>query len=236
MDDRKLEHLLKLALEAEEFERFATQPVLGVVGTRRRSWLLPVAGLTAAAAAVLAIVTVVVPAISPASPQKLTQGPSGGAPTRLESTVNGEFDKPIIAKASETEGSAQGSVVLAFFEGFDGKCTCLHMQTEDWDSNQLAEKGRAELLDVAYRSRCSGPAPKMLVVGISGKLDELPKTVEQAEALAAQLRGHPTMGSRTDLVNYAYESVRGLPAGSTIVAEAVGTHNGILEQAKFSMR
>jgi hypothetical protein len=228
MDDKRLEYLLRLATEADELDRAEFAPPLRLVsaGPRQRPWLLPIAGMMATAAAAVALITVVVPAVNPpVSPQpRFANGPTG-APTHV--TANGEFDKPL------TAGNDESSVVLAFFEGFDGRCSCLHIQDEDWSGDQLANKDRGELLDVALGSRCAAPAPKILVVAISGQRDSLPRSPEQAEALAAQLSDHT---SRTDLTNRAYQAVSDLPAGTKVVAESYGNRNTILDHAKWSLR
>jgi hypothetical protein len=230
MDDKRLEYLLKLATEAEDLERSAAEPVLRLVeaAPRQRRWLLPVAGAMAAAAAAVVVITVVLPAMNQATrPKGPIAGTGSGAPTG-PMIVPGDFSNPLGSPKTD-----ESSVVLAFFEGFDGRCSCLHIQDEEWNGEQLATKDRSELLDVAMSSRCSTPSPKILVVAISGQRDALPRSPEQAEALAAHLSDYT---SRSDLTDRAYQAVSGLPAGTKVVAESYGNRSSILDHAKWSIR
>lgn len=233
MDDRKLDNLIRMALEAESLERSGEVPRLKLVGapSRRRSWLLPFAAALASAAAAVTVVTVVLPSVSPSvQPIPVAHGPAGThqpAPKPREG-----FETQLTA--SQPVPAEEGSVVLAFFQGIDGRCTCMHIQDEDWDRNKLANKDRAELLDVAYRSTCGGPTPSLLVVAVAGQRDALPRTPEAAEALALKLADHVHSG-KSELVNRAYQALPGLPAGSMVVAETVG-HRSPVDFAKFSIK
>lgn len=229
MDDKRLEYLLKLATEAEDFERSASEPAMRLVeaAPRQRRWLLPVAGMMAAAAAAVAVITVVLPGMNTGSP--LVPKGTSGSGAIATAGATGDFDKPLIPAPRPDESS----VVLAFFEGFDGRCSCLHIQDEEWNGEQLANKDRAELLDVAMSFQCATPSPKILIVAISGQRDSLPRSPEQVEALAAQLSDH---SSRADLTNRAYQAVSGLPAGTKVVAESYGNRNSILDHAKWTIR
>lgn len=242
MDDRKLEQLLKMAMEAESLEA----PQLRLSGSSRRPWMMPFAAGMAAAAAVVAVVTLVLPAVRRSNSSLPIA--SGGGPTKREATgiserpvaaaSTGSFDTPMppVVQLTNDTNPRESSVVLAFFQGLDGKCTCMHIQNEDWDGTQLANKDRSELLDVAFRSTCLGPTPKVFVVGIAGREDALPKTMEDAEALMNRLKDAP-QASRADLASYAYEAMPQLPAGSTIVAETFGHGRGmpsLTQPAKFN--
>ncbi|MBX3376721.1 MAG: hypothetical protein KF678_06930 [Phycisphaeraceae bacterium] len=233
MDDRRLEALVRMAVEAEALEREAAPLRLVGAPVRRRPWLIPLATAMAAAAAAVTLVTLVLPSMNPAPPVRLTDGSS---PTHVETpreltgdTMPG-FDKPLAARTVSNRDDDEASVVLAFFEGLDGRCTCMHIQDEEWDIAELAEKHRGELLDVAYRSKCGTATPNLLVVAIAGKRDALPRSPEQAEALAAELARF----GRTP--EQAYQAVSNLPAGSMVVTERVGTRNAIMDLAKFSLR
>ncbi len=235
MDDRRLEHLLKLAMEADELESSASRPALRLVGGSRRKWMLPFAGGMAAAAAMIAVATMVLPALKPAPAPFKTIADLDPTKRKVEPVSTGDFSKPMPSEPIQIANSeGESSVVLAFFQGLDGKCTCMHIQDENWDGDQLQSKDRRELLDVAFQSTCLGPSPKILVVGIAGKPGSLPRTAEEAEALIAHLNNAPP-GSRTDLSSYAYEAMPQLPAGSTIVAESYCHGRNMLTQpAKFT--
>jgi hypothetical protein len=236
MDDRKLESLLRMAAEVDDLERSATQLRLVHTGARRRLWLLPVAAAMATAAACLAIVTLVLPSVNPPAKPNMIAG--NNKPTHLSAPTREDFQNPLTPSTMNVASTGQeeeASVVLAFFEGIDGKCTCLHIQDEEWDTKELAEKGRGELLDVAYRSKCGSATPSLLVVAIAGKKESLPRTAEAAEALASKLSDH-TRVARAELSNRAYQAVPGLPAGSMVVTETVGNRSQIMDFAKFSPR
>lgn len=250
-EDRNLQTLLRLALEAEALEESAAVPHLRLTAgsTRRRNWLLPVAGLMSAAAAVVAVITVVMPATHPATfspPGPIVNKPNTRAAEpetiRLDSvpmiTANDPhkgFENPIAPESVQTGSEPESSVVLAFFQGLDGHCTCMHIQKEDWDQAQLAGKDGAQLLDVAFHSSCSQPSPKVLIVGIAGKADSLPGP-EAAEALAASLSKVPA-NSAADLQRRAYEVMTELPAGTTVVTESFGHGRAFpIEPAKWTTR
>ncbi len=236
MDDRRIESLLRMALEAEDLEQAAIQPQLHLVRSvrSRRTWLLPLAAAMASAAAVLAIMTLVLPAMNPApKAPEVVNKPTHQSPIEIPS----DFNRPLKSHSTEVASAHddEASVVLAFFEGMDGRCTCMHIQDEEWNSEQLAGKNRGELLDVAYRSKCGSPSPSLLVVAIAGRRDALPRTPEAAEALASCLTDH-TRATKSELVNRAYQAVPGLPAGSMVVAETVGSRSTMMDYAKFSTR
>lgn len=229
MDDRRLESLLKMAMEADSLERDAEQRLRLVRSMpRRRTWLLPLASAMVAAAAAVAFVTIILPGMSPTVPPRLADGHS---PTHADALpVMPGFDQPLEVRSASVPADDEASVVLAFFEGLDGRCSCLHIQDEEWDIAELAQKHRGELLDVAYRSQCGSATPNLLVVAIAGKRDSLPRSPEQAEALATELARY----RRTP--DQAYQAVSGLPAGSMVVTESVGTRNAIMDFAKYSLR
>lgn len=255
-EDRNLHSLLRLALEAEALEESAVVSRLRLTaGSARpqRKWLLPLAGVMSAAAAVVAVVTVVMPGFKPTA-----VGPAIGAtahggrrntPVLPESTTDkvpiiatGDpdphkgFENPLQPDGLLTNGPApESSVVLAFFQGLDGRCSCLHIQKEDWNQAQLAGKDGSQLLDVAFHSSCSQPSPKVLIVGIAGRPDSLPGP-EAAEALAVSLSKTP-MNSTADLQRRAYEVMTELPAGTTVVTESFGHNRSFpIEPAKWTTR
>jgi hypothetical protein len=245
-NDRKLEYLLKLAVEAEELESSADMPALRyVAGSTRpqRKWLMPLAGLMAAAAAGVAVTTVVLPMIKPAAPvtPPIAKGPESPSPTHAKVPIDvakasRPFDKPILPDSVPvtSDGTEESSVVLAFFQGVDGQCSCMHIQKEDWDAAQLSGKDRGQLLDLAFHSTCTQPSSKVLIVGISAPANSLPTSQEAAEALAAKL-SDTFNGARVDLVSRAYEAMPQLPAGSTVVAESFGHGRGyLLQPAKWT--
>jgi hypothetical protein len=257
-NDRQLENLIKLAVEAEELERSADLPALRLVGVARpaqRKWLLPLAGLMAAAAAGVAVTTVVLPMIRPTSqPMPVAVEPRGTshlvAPVEssrdktrhaLASLGNSpvkssDFENPLNPNGQPVTGPEESSVVLAFFQGIDGSCSCMHIQKEEWDAAQLTGKGRDALLNLAFQSSCTQPSSKVLVVGISAPTNSLPTTQEAAQALADRL-SDAFNGARVDLVSRAYEAMPQLPAGSTVVAESFGHGRSFpVEPAKWPMR
>lgn len=259
-EDRNLQSLLRLALEAEALEESAAIPQLRLVaGSTRpqRKWLLPLAGFMSAAAAVVAVVTLVIPASKPALVPPNASGPTANLdsiPNRkvapVESTADNpmtfthaiphsEFVNPIVRDGFPTGadvGAAESSVVLAIFQGIDGRCSCMHIQKEDWDQMELAGKNGSQLLDVAFNSSCSQPSPKVLIVGISGRRDSLPGP-EAAEAFATSLAKMPT-NSSADLQRSAYEvGAHKLPAGMMVVTESFGSSRSFpVEPAKLTPR
>ncbi len=253
-EDRNLQTLLRLALEAEALEESAAVPHLRLTAgsTRHRKWLLPVAGIMSAAAAVVAVITVVMPSHKPATfnpPIAISNPPTHElVPTPLPDSTNrianadrkavdphNPFANPIVPESVQTGSEQESSVVLAFFQGLDGHCTCMHIQKEDWDQAQLAGKDGAQLLDVAFHSSCSQPSQKVLIVGIAGRADSLPGP-EAAEALAASLSKVPA-NSSADLQRRAYEVMTELPAGTTVVTESFGHNRAFpIEPAKWTTR
>ena len=193
MNDRQLEALVRMALEAERLEASAPPASAVAAGRWRLAWLG--AGLAAAAAVAIAFIVVF-----PRAPSPIAIVP---------------VDRPAVAGAIPEQ-----SVVFAIFREADGECSCIQTHEPEWEGGRrLADVGRSELLDVVFRDPCTTALQHVLVVAVSGKAGTVPATSADAERLAAALPEEPLADA--DLSSLAYDAMPDLPPGSTVVARSV---------------
>lgn len=221
MDDRELERLIRMAVEAEELEGSADGPL--AFGRAPRGglgrWTGTIVTATAAAGLLLAF-TLFVRFNTPAP---ITPGPIADGTPATSDPVHAAEPRPAnIANAQPTApaGSAdEGCVVMAFYQGPDGECSCLSIRQHEWDGGRrLADVARAELMDAALQEQCSTDAQQVYVVAVAGKPETLPRTRDEAEAIGTRLADAPRTRT-TDISSYAYSAIPQLGADSTVIAE-----------------
>jgi hypothetical protein len=203
MDDKRIQELVRMAMEAEALERPPTRS--GVV---RR--LFVNAGIGVAAAACLAVGFVVLQPSPPAkAPPSITERPA---------------DRSIGTEVAKVETTAEedGCVVMAMFRAEDGSCSCVQVREPSWDGRRLADVSRSELRTAALKAPCSNDAEQVFIVAVQGRSDSLPRSHEQAEVIAKQVsRAAASVGRHADVSSLAYAAMPGLSPGATVVAESI---------------
>jgi hypothetical protein len=205
MNDRQIEQLIRMAGEIENLEEGLDHPLmLRLHHAQRDPWkLVLVASLSGIAAAVLLAGVVAMKMAQPPTPGPVMPGPMVLNPSPEHRTV-----QPV--KATD----ARGCVVLTMFKDGD-KCNCVQMQTREL-AGKLEEMPRAELINMALEAPCSTTAQKVVVLAVSGRKDALPKTREDAEAIAARIGdGHG------DITAHAYAAMPSLGSDASVVTETV---------------
>jgi len=223
MDDRELERLVRMAVEAEELEHSADGPLaFGRAPTGRR-WVGVVVSATAAAAGLLLAFTMLVRFASPAP--EFTGPVADGSKARpiMPHVVPEVVPESAHASAADAtpapKAPAEGCVVMAFYQGSDGECSCLSIRSHEWEGGRrLADVARAELMDVAFEQQCSSDAQQVFVIAVAGNPATLPTTRDEAEAIGRRLAGAPR-GRGSDISSYAYSALPKLGADSTVIAE-----------------
>jgi hypothetical protein len=215
MTDRELERLLRMALEVEQLAGDSPVVVRGAGRRARTAMWLGLSSLAAAAA----VVFVSWPRTT--SPTAITPAPISLTPEAPASPAIELRDVPLvrITKADEPDDAEQ-SVVFGIFRGPEGECSCVQLTETDWGDRRLADVGRNELLAAVLGDPCTTMARQLLVVAVSGKPGSVPNSRADAETLALRL-AHVPINEHQDVSLAAYAAMPQLPAGSTVVAEAV---------------
>jgi hypothetical protein len=249
MDDRRLQRLVKMAVEAERLEHPAAGGVAGEVLTAtdgsehlslaRRDrvwWRAAWIGGGLAAAACLTVVFVMVRLPGPV-PTRIAKGHAAGpevqpVPGEGSGSARGEDRTASVPRGDVTE-SEEGTVELAssrsesdeavlfaVYRGANGSCECVQVNDPDWGSEKrLADVSRHELLRAGLQDSCMSMAPEVLVIGVEGKRGTLPSSRQHAETIARRL-GEQSLRGR-DVSSLAYAAMPDLPTGTVVVAEKV---------------
>jgi hypothetical protein len=221
MDDRELLELTRMAMEVDDLEAGAESshgPRLRLVGDHRREsradqlrrGLMFAGGLIAAAACLAVAVSVLSP--HPVAPAM-----------KRPSIAQGNTEAPgvVIATNSGATTPSEQCIVMAVFRGQDGSCDCMQWKRQEWaGGKRLADVGRKELLDAVFQAPCTNAADRVVVLAFSGPPDSLPKTTEDAEAIANRIAAAPPTWHE-DISSYASAAMPDLPKGSTIVAKSL---------------
>ncbi len=247
MDDRRLQRLVKMAVEAERLEHPAAGGVAGEVLTategsehlslarRDRAWWRAAwigGGLAAAACLTIAFVMVRLP--GPA-PTRIAKGGGAGPevqpiPRERGGSEPGEVVPLPRRDATESGGGmvelasrrseSDEAVLFAVYRGANGSCECVQMNDPDWGSEKrLADVSRHELLRAGLQDSCMTMAPEVVVIGVEGKRGTLPSSRQHAETIARRL-GEQSLRGR-DVSSLAYAAMPDLPTGTVVVAEKV---------------
>jgi hypothetical protein len=213
LNDRDIQNLLRMAgeinrLEAGEFER-ETAPLYRIQPSRRDPFrLVRVGGLSALAAGVVLAGVVSLKFALPSPAPSVNPGPGM---TQQTAPPSHEAGSQLASATAE-----QGCVVLTVFRDDQGACKCVQMQTHELSDGNLEDLPRAELLRLALKAPCSTTAQRVLVLAVSGRADMLPRTHEDAEAIARGLGD-----AHGDPSTLAYAAMPTLPPDSVVVAETV---------------
>lgn len=194
-------------------------PRLRLVGDHRRDsradqlrrGLMFAGGLIAAAACLAVTVSV------------LSPHPVVPSATRPSPIASGDTEAPgvVIATNPGATAPSEQCIVMAVFRGQDGSCDCMQWKRQEWaGGKRLADVGRKELLDAVFQAPCTNAADRVVVLAFAGPPDSLPKTTEDAEAIANRIAAAPPTWHE-DISSYASAAMPDLPKGSTIVAKSL---------------
>lgn len=246
MNDRRINNLVRMAMEVEEIESQATSPSLRLVGepvmagARGRSWFVSGAGLAGmglAAAAGLALVFAIPAMLHPATPGKTVIATDTGGSTpqnneivrhmpTVDPFVNVDTHEPAtpaVALASDRvdPGMVERSLVMAIYRGARGQMQCVKMKPHEWSENKcLTDVTSQELKCVSVGQACSASADHALVVALSGPQKSLPRNDADAVSLATCILGSPCENDSKCLSLSAAECV---PAGVSVKIETVAS-------------
>jgi hypothetical protein len=218
LDDRRLQSLLRMAGEVEDFERDALAAAASPASSRR-SWRPLTIGLASAASVALTAGIVWL---------SIGTGSSGGAgsiggsnvadvtppvrpvPEQYDAralhdalAVASEYGWPIfgvgVRKPEALPVAAVdnvGSVVLSFVQDESGAVRCVRWSDVDAAiaaGASLVEKAPGELVGLSFPRTCDRTGGRLLVVGLEGPMASLPRTDARAAELASCIAGsdHP---------------------------------------------
>lgn len=226
MNDRELERLIGMALEAEGLERSAAgSPPLRLVGASGgvRRWATGLGIATAAAASLVAAMIIMQnQLISHQAGRQLAGGQPHPHVGPVESSGSSSGSTGATGSVALTANDKPGSntMLMAVFRNSEGQCSCMQVNPHTWTNGRhLADVDRRELIDAAMNEACTVNPHQVLVVAVEGSSNALLQSREQVEAIATKLSEVP--GRHADLTSYAYEAIPGLPRDATVVAERV---------------
>jgi hypothetical protein len=244
MNDRRINNLVRMAMEVEELEGHASTPGLRLVGepiaARPREWLATRAGMTSvglAAAAGLALVFALPAMLHMSEPTKTmvatnTDGNSNAAPQedivivkslkQAQPVENPERPSiPGMAMATERvdPGSVERSLVMAIYRGARGQMQCVKIKPHEWSENKcLTEVTPQELRCVPVGQACTASADHALMVALSGPQKSLPRNESDAVHLATCILGVPC---ENDSKCYSLSAAHCVPEGVSVRIETV---------------
>jgi hypothetical protein len=193
MRDERLLELVSHAVQAEALERSAhdidkapeTIPMIRVrvEPLRQAKWFKPLAAGLAAAAAIA--VGVFWPS---GSPQPVTPAPVAPGPVATTTDVAPAVEHaPEVRLARSERGEGSAAVLLAVFRQADSRCDCVVWEPDAFGGQTIDELDASELIEAAWRHRCAETGDLMLVMALDGPRELLPRSAEEAIALAACL-------------------------------------------------
>lgn len=224
MDDRKLDILLCLAIEADELARADTgavrsadhgpryvAPLMGATAAttqpRRRTLvrrgLWSAAALSAAAALLWAMWPHGTPALRDRAPGHRVEVVSSGSPHGHTGVVE-----------------AEECVVLAIFRESDGDCQCRAISPMDLGAgSSLDSIDPREFLRIALNASCSAEPAQIVVLAVAGPRKDLPDEADEADMIVACLDESPLLTSAAaDGSSYAMAVRDCLPSGVSVVS------------------
>ena len=212
MNDRQINDLVRMALEADELESAAGQG-LRLVGiededapARRagvvwgaRLWIGAAVAAAAAVAGALLLPSVIAPSGAVDSGKAIAVAP---VETTHEDSTPVEPVPPIVKHQSLTQvppsvtherpdlGGVEQCVVVTIYRDMRQGKHCAQMQNQVWSGNKC-DADPAELRGITLGQPCIASVNQTLVVALSGPQRELPKSENDARGLADCILGSP---------------------------------------------
>ena len=115
-----------------------------------------------------------------------------------------------------------GSRIIAMVLDGENDCRCSQTVLHQWDGSvPVSEISRADLLRIGFEAACMSEPTRILVVAVSGPVDELPETDEDIAALAHCVDIGPTEDDDIgylghDEVKYAAAAMACIARGLTV--------------------
>ncbi len=247
MNDRRINELVRMAMEVEELESDVAAPQLRLVGDgvpagdlsrSQRGWWAGATGIGLAAAAGLALVFAI-PAMRHPEPASGTKNiatvPMPEQPTTTGIQIVRHLDLkqatqpvapgpsvlPVIAQVQDRTdpGMVERCMVMAIYRGQRGQMHCVQVSPHEWSENKcLNEVTPQELKCVSVGQSCSASADHALVVAMSGPQKSLPRTESDAVNLATCILGSPC---QNDSKCYSLSAAECLPVGVSVKIETI---------------
>jgi hypothetical protein len=229
MNDRRINDLVRMAMEADELEADAQSPdrhLAGAIdavpsgrsGSLRGWW----AGAALAAAGIAVVVALPFftghaskPGATIVEGRLGVPGPKG--------TIEVVSPAVVVNTALERvdPGTVERCVVVAIFRDDHGRMNCVKSKPHEWSENRcLGEVSSQELRRVVVGQGCSSSADQALMVALAGPQRSLPKTEADAMGLATCILGSPCENDPRCLANAAAECV---PAEVSVKIETVAS-------------
>ena len=210
MNDRQLQALLKLALEAERLEQPASAPA--PIAWWRRAWAK--GGFAAAAAVLLAA------PLFWSRPAPMPQDPAETRLTPVAARTLSDEDLGAIQNAlaemfaDPLNAEQRVALVVAIARGEQGECDCIRWKRHTLpEGKALADLSKNELLRLGMQDSCAGTSSRLLVVGVA--CDEIPLDGTLAGQVASCVN---TDGCGDTGACYASRALACLPDDATVVA------------------
>ncbi len=248
MNDRRINNLVRMAMEVEQLESDASTPGLRLVGepavVRQRAWFSSgagMAGIGLAAAAGLALVFALPAMMQPTKPGATVATNNNGTGNSGNDTIAPKV--PVIVRHLATTpiddhelhgtgipqlafagdrvdpGNVERSMVMAIYRGSRGQMQCVKMKQHEWSENKcLTEVTPQELKCVSVGQACTASADHALMVALSGPQKSLPRNESEAMHLATCILGSPCENDSKCLSLSAAQCV---PDGVSVKIETV---------------
>lgn len=241
MNDSRIEELLRMAVEADDFELEAEErpAVLARVaggrivgwGQKRSAWVIAAtaacAALAFAGAWFVGLRSVPRPVSPHQTPIAVNTDKAGVEPeqspldTEVEIVENSASGT---TRLVSMEGSGEQSVVLAIFHDPYSGCRCVQWREHDWSENRcLNEVPSQELTGVDVGGPCMPSPRQKLLVALAGPERALPTTDVKARELAECILGGERMCDSEGSC-YAQATRECLPDNVSFKIEAVAAN------------
>lgn len=227
MDDRRIDKLIRLAGEVDEFERAAMQApgVMPRVQVRRGAaggWGGVAGRIGVFAAAAACVAAAVVMSRSPVPQPAPVRVVEREAPK--ERTPLREAGGTAVAVSQVVE-APDPSVLLGIFEDASGAVRCVQWKQQDWGGRSPEDLAPGELVKETYGTHCVVGPHLLIAVNVSGPSATLPQDEEEAQALASCIIGESTSPvfrkCGVDPSQFNSSAVHCLPSGLKVRVETL---------------
>lgn len=219
MDDRQIQELVRMAVEAESLDRAgpATGPYLFPVG--RSAWRVGLAWAGAAAAGLALSVGAwmwVRPVSSPVPGPVIASADKGVAAPDQKPAIALAGASPVVVAVGD-----ERCIVLMISRDSYGELSCVQWRPHEWgEGRSLAQITPAELLDAAGGMWCEDAASEMTVVAVSGPRGSMPSSDALAQEVAACIAYSGDL-CEEEPGSYASAALSCLPEGVHAMAQTI---------------
>ncbi|MCK6483681.1 MAG: hypothetical protein HUU22_03645 [Phycisphaerae bacterium] len=224
MEDRELDILLRLAIEADELVRADSEPVRSA--DHRPRYVAPPIGATAATTQPRRRTLVrrglwSAAALSAAAALLWAMWPHGTPSSR--DLVRGHRVEVVSSgtpRGHAAVGPSEECVVLAIFRESDGDCQCRAISPMDLGAgSSLDSIDPREFLRIALNASCSAEPEQVVVLAVAGPRKDLPDDADEADMIVACLDESALLaGADADGSSYAMAVRDCLPSGVSVVS------------------